>query len=275
MLLEGGLAVIVILACTAGLGKGVYQYDAELHRAVPLVNESGAAITGVAAWDKYYGGGTWASMRLPQKIGGFVEGGANMIATVGVPITLGIGVMAVLVASFAATTLDTATRLQRYVISELAGAVRLPAFQNRFVATAIAVGTGGCVALFVAGPTGPGSGGLILWPIFGATNQLLAGLSFLVIAFYLLRHNRPVWFLIAPMILMLILPAWAMVHQIQAWWEQKALLLFALGIVVEVIQVWMVIEGALMWSKVRGVAPAELPPLVRGVPVAAASRKRG
>ncbi|MCH7873662.1 MAG: carbon starvation protein A, partial [Planctomycetes bacterium] len=265
MLLEGGLAVIVILACTAGLGKGVYNFDAEINRYVPALAD-GSPIVGTAAWDRYYGGGTWASMKLPQKIGGFIEGGANMIAIVGIPITLGIGVMAVLVASFAATTLDTATRLQRYVITELAGAVRLNMLRNRYVATAIAVGTGGCIALFVAGPSGPGSGGLILWPIFGATNQLLAGLSFLVIVFYLLRHNRPVWFAVPPMIIMLIMPAWAMYHQLQSWWAAQNWLLLSIGVVVEIVQVWMVVEAILLWRKIRGVAPAPLPPLPATAP---------
>ena len=66
----------------------------------------------------------------------------------------------------------------------------------------------------IAGPTGPGSGGLLLWPIFGATNQLLAGLSFLVICFYLIRHGKSVWFMLLPMVLMLILPVWVLLIQI-------------------------------------------------------------
>ena len=59
-----------------------------------------------------------------------------------------------------------------------------------------------------------GQGGMILWPLFGATNQLLGGLSFLVIAFYLRRRGLPNWFLIGPLVFMLILPAWAMVWQV-------------------------------------------------------------
>ena len=54
-----------------------------------------------------------------------------------------------------------------------------------------------------------GKGGMILWPMFGATNQLLGGLAFLVIGFYLWRRNKPVWFLALPMLFMLIMPAWA------------------------------------------------------------------
>ena len=61
---------------------------------------------------------------------------------------------------------------------------------------------------------GAGTGGLILWPLFGATNQLLAGLAFMVIVFYLWRSNKPIWFAFIPMIVMLIMPAWALLWQL-------------------------------------------------------------
>jgi len=266
MLLEGGLAVIVILACTAGLGKGVYDYRADIHRYVPAVSDTGAPLTGEAAWSRYYGGGEWAKMTLPKKIGGFIEGGANMMSSIGVPITMGIAIMAVLVASFAATTLDTATRLQRYVITELSSAVRFKPLTNRYAATAVAVMTGGAIAM-VSGPAGPGSGGLILWPIFGVTNQLLAGLAFLVICFYLIRHNRPVWFLLGPTALMIVIPAWALLLQLfgETGWvysadPTKRYLLTALGLGTLVLQTWMVIEAVFMWRSAVGVAPDPLPP---------------
>jgi len=264
MLLEGGLAVIVILACAAGLGKGVYDYQKPAGGAageyVRTLDADGAPLRGQQAWAKYYGGGRWQDMRLRETIGGFVEGGANILAAARVPITFGVAVMAVLVASFAATTLDTATRLQRYIITELGCAVGVGFAQNKHVATAIAVGAGGAVAM-TSGPAGPGSGGLILWPIFGATNQLLAGLSFLVIAFYLARHNRPIWFLVAPLALMIVLPAWAMFYQMREWWAAESWMLLGLGVVVSTIQIWMAVEALRMWRQARGVAPTPLPPL--------------
>ena len=167
--------------------------------------------------------------------------------------------VAVITSELAAyTTLDTATRLQRYVITELGGAIGIRPLRNKYVATTVAVVAGGAIAM-IPGAVGPGSGGLILWPIFGATNQLLAGLSFMVIAFYLLRHNRPVWFLVLPMILMIVLPNWAMVHQMRSWWSNSQWLLLALGAVVSLLEIWMVIEAALMWTRVRGIAPVPLP----------------
>lgn len=245
MLLEGVLAVLVILACCAGLGMGIER--------------DGTTFTGAAAWSQYYGG-SWNDMTLGRKVGAFVEGGANMIAAIGVPLPLAIGIIATMVACFAATTLDTATRLQRYVVQELAVSLKFPPLQNKYAATLLAVAAGGALAV-IPGPQGAGSGGLILWPLFGATNQLLAGLAFLVVAFYLIRHNKPVWFLMLPLALMIVMPAWAMVLSIRGWLEEGNWLLVGFGLVVEALQVWMVAEGLLMWKQARGVLPSPLPPL--------------
>jgi carbon starvation protein len=254
MLLEGGLAVLVIIACTAGIGMGVVR--------------DGVTLTGTAAWGAFYGE-TWDA-GMVVRIAAFVEGGANMMASYGIPLQFCIAIVAVMVASFAATTLDTATRLQRYVIQEIGGTIGVTPMRNKYIATTIAVATGGALAM-ISGPNGPGSGGLILWPLFGAVNQLLAGLAFMVIAFYLLRHSRPIWFLALPGALMVVLPAWAMGYQIKGWYEARNWLLFFLGIGIEVLQVWMLWEGLMMWNRAKGVLPAPLPPLPQLAGAAAAA----
>jgi len=246
MLLEGALAVLVILACCAGLGLGV-------------TDGAGGTITGAAAWQSVYGE-SWAGMGLGKKVGAFIEGGGNMIAVLGMSKAMAIGVVAVMVACFAATTLDTATRLQRYVIQELGGALNIGALTNKYFATSTAVAVGLAVAL-VPGPAGPGSGGLILWPLFGAVNQLLAGLAFMVIAFYLIRHDKPIFFLVIPAALMVVLPAIAMWMNIANWYKAESWLLVGVGVVIEFIQAWMILEGILMWKKAKGVEPEPLPPL--------------
>lgn len=264
MLLEGALAVLVILACTAGLGMGVE--DAK----------SGEMLVGRAAWESTYQAdirpvlnaqgepeykpngqpkttGGWKNQRLPQQLGAFIHGGANFLGELGIPIKLGVALIAVLIASFAATTLDTATRLQRYIIQELMETSRIRAGTNKYVATGIAVITGGAVAL-IPGPKGPGSGGLILWPLFGATNQVLAGLALMVLAFYLWRRKLPVWIALPPAILMMVMPSWAMWHQIVTdFWPNEKWLLLGFGVIIQVLQLWMITEGVLMWPKVKGV----------------------
>ena len=280
MLLEGGLAVIVILACCAGIGMGLFERSGTgaSYAFHPVINSAtGQQIRHQEAWRTRYATtetvtnpdgttrtvGGWASHSLAKKVGAFVEGGGNFLASVGIPLKMAIAIMAVLVASFAATTLDTATRLQRYVIQELAGTMQIKPLTNRYVATALALFLGGVVAL-MPGPNGPGSGGLILWPLFGAVNQLLAGLAFMVTVFYLLRRNLPVWFAVIPMVVMLIMPAWAMLWQMfnpdTGWLFTGKYLLFAFGVAVEAVQVWMIVEGLITLRTARGNYP-ELPPL--------------
>ena len=258
MLLEGGLAMVVILACVAGLGLGI--------------SDGGdGALIGTAAWDSRYLDWTSAG-GLAAKVGAFVDGAANFLTAMAIPPAVATALMGVLVASFAGTTLDTACRLQRFVVQELTstmdrghGRIRAAAWSlpGRFIATAVAV----ILALVLASiPMGDvawtwssmGNGGLTLWPLFGGMNQLLAGLAFLVIATYLARQHRPVGFLLVPMVIMLIVPAWALAAQIfvgagtvAAWIDGEAWWLVVIGGAFLILELWMVIEASLVWSTLR------------------------
>ncbi|MFH1266828.1 MAG: carbon starvation protein A [Planctomycetota bacterium] len=268
MLLESALAVIVILACCAGVGMGKFDRVADTSvsgYAYQQATVDGRPLVGRQAWKTRYDASQgWNKFGLGAKVGAFVEGGANFVAGVGLPLKLAMGIMAVLVACFAATTLDTATRLQRYVIQELAATARIKPMTNKYAATLLAVGLGGAMAM-LPGPTGPGSGGLILWPLFGAVNQLLAGLALMVTFFYLWRRGRPVWFIVPPMLLLLGMPAWAMLWQMfnpdSGWLIQGNHLLLGIGGAAVVMQVWMVVEGIVVWRKAKGVLEEPLPPL--------------
>ena len=137
---------------------------------------------------------------------------------------------------------------------------------NRYSATALAVSLGGALAMVPAKPGEPyGTGGLILWPLFGATNQLLAGLAFMVTLFYLWRRNKPIWFIILPTVIMLILPVLGltmqMFHPVFGWWAHGKYLLLAIGVAVLCIQVWIFVEGVRIWRTARGVLEEPLPPL--------------
>ena len=276
MLLEAALAVVVILACCAGLGMGKFQpaevvgsngisqtvYQPQLDPA------SQRPITGRNAWELTYQakGKTWQSFTLGPKIGAFVDGGANFLASLGIPLKMGINIIAVLVACFAATTLDSATRLQRYVIQELGQSLRIPPLKNLYIATLVAVVLGGSIAMLPNAKGEMGKGGLLLWPLFGATNQLLAGLAFLVTAFYLWRRRKPTWFVIIPMIIMIILPGWALGWQLfnadSGWcWNSDSRLLMTIGLITLALQIWMVIEALIIWPKAQGVLEEALPPV--------------
>ena len=194
---------------------------------------------------------------MGKKVGAFIEGGGNFIAALGIPLKLAIAIVAVLVASFAATTLDTATRLQRYVIQELAGTLRITPLKNKYVATGFALVIALALALFVGEK--PGGGGMILWPLFGATNQLLAGLAFMVTVFYLWRRNKPVLFAALPMLMMLLMPAWAMAYSVfTQWLPKEKYLLVAFGLGIMALQVWIIVEGILIFPRAKGVIEESL-----------------
>ena len=261
MLTEGFLAVLVILACVAGLGLGIAGAD-------------GAVLLGSDAWDARYGG--WNTMGLGAKVGAFVDGSANFLKAMGIPAKYATALMGVFVASFAATTLDTACRLQRYVVQELAAcflrkkdtddgdkpfalsANPLSWLVNKHGATIFAVAIAWWMASLPAAAGKPaGTGGMILWPLFGATNQLLGGLAFMVIIFWMKRQKLPVWFVMIPAFFMLVLPAWAMAYQIfvaavgsdVSWIAQERWLLVGIGITSLVLELWMIIEAVAAWRR--------------------------
>jgi carbon starvation protein len=106
-----------------------------------------------------------------------------------------------------------------------------------------------------------GTGGLILWPLFGATNQLLAGLSLMVVSFYLLRRGLPHAFAAVPMVFMLVMPAWALAFDIRRWVAGGNLVLVAVAALMLALEAWMIVEALRLWPAVRGVAEEPLPPL--------------
>ena len=108
-----------------------------------------------------------------------------------------------------------------------------------------------------------GKGGMILWPLFGATNQLLAGLAFLVVSFFLWRRNLPVWFIVLPMLFMLVIPAWAMLVELPRWFqaENPNWVVIVIGTATLVLEVWMVVEAWIIWPKVKGELEPPLPAL--------------
>jgi len=118
-------------------------------------------------------------------IGAFIDGGsAVMNAGIGLDPTLSATMLTVMAALFAGTTMDTGVRLQRYIFQEWGEIYNIKSFQKGWVATFLAVGS--CMLLAFGAGGLKGDGGMLIWPLFGTTNQLMAGLTLLVVTVMLL-----------------------------------------------------------------------------------------
>ena len=240
MLMEGVLATLVVIAVAAGIGMGYTQ--------------GGHTLTGVAAWTSHYS--SWAAAKgLGSKITAFVVGSANMIELLGIPKGIAIVIMGVFVASFAGTTLDTATRVQRYVVAELASDIKLNFLSGRYVATFIAVAS----ALWLAFASGAsGKGALTLWPLFGAVNQTLAALALIIITIYLKYKGGAKWLIAGlPAIFMSVMTIWAVVVNQTTFLSKHNALLTVINILILIVALWIVVEGIAKFFSISGEATGQ------------------
>jgi len=130
----------------------------------------------------------------------YSQGLGGFIASMGIPVELAISFVALTVSAFAVTTLDTCTRLARFVVQESfqgSTAVSARVFtENRYIATG-AVILFSCALLF----TGQFQQ---LWPIFGSANQLLAAIALLAVTVWLYKTGVNPMFTLIPMVFMFI-----------------------------------------------------------------------
>ena len=218
MIGESLLGLMAVLACTAGF---ISRED----------------------WLGHYG--SWESAQgLGNNISAFIAGTARFLEGLGVPLTIGAAFISVVVVSFALTTLDSATRLLRYNIAEISETIRFPILANRYVGSMLAVLAIATFAFYqVQGPSGPQAAGLVLWTLFGTTNQLMAGLALLAVTLYLLRRGKSIVYTAVPMAFMLVSTMVAMASALGDFWRARDWLLLITGGVLFVIGIWLSVEA--------------------------------
>lgn len=182
----------------------------------------------------------------------FVAGAGQLAMGIGIPAGVAETIVAVIVISFAATSLDTAVRLMRYIISELGGEYKLPSLTRTHVATTIAVVSSAALALLPQGPKGFGSGGYLLWPLFGTSNQLLAGISLMLVSIWLAKKGRNYIYTLVPMVFLLFMTVWAMAQQVFFDWmgvgeNTFQPLLFVFGFLILMFALWVVVEAIIVF----------------------------
>lgn len=139
----------------------------------------------------------------------FSNGVGTFMSKLGIPFETGKSFVALAVSAFALTSLDTATRLNRFVFQEFFDNPEKEnqMLTNKYVSTGVTVVIGAWLA------TG---GYAVIWPIFGSANQLLAALALLAVAVWLKKTGKNYHMLVIPMIFMLVVTLTALVFLIKA-----------------------------------------------------------
>lgn len=180
----------------------------------------------------------------------FIAGGAVLISSSwGLSESFSQVLLATMVALFAGTTMDSGVRLQRYIIQEWGDIYKINLFNKGVPATLIAVAA--CLLLAFGAGGSSGAGGMIIWPLFGATNQILASLTLLVITVMLMKMGRPAIYTLVPMIFVLITSFLAGLIQLVDFYQAGNYLLVTLDFVVLVVSVLVMLEAASVVSKLR------------------------
>ncbi|MHC5011251.1 MAG: carbon starvation CstA family protein [Planctomycetota bacterium] len=219
--------------------------------AVVAVIASAAGIAAVGDWSEFYG--TWALAR-DHGIKNFVKGAGTFLTPV-LDRDIAETVVAVIVISFAATTLDTAARIQRFCLGELSPVLRAPALKNRYVGSLVAVLPAAALAIFTEGDKGPGSGGFVLWPVFGTTNQLIGGITLLLLFMYLRSNRRPVLPIVLPLVFLVVMTTYAGVVELRNQIEAGNWEVVVFGALFLLLEVLVFLEAAVVWREGRR-APA-------------------
>jgi len=216
MIGESLLGLASVLACTAGfLTRDLWMEHYQ-------------------SWDVAAG--------LGPNMKAFIDGSGLFIHQLGIPLDVAQSFVALVAISFALTTLDSATRLLRYNISEISETLRTPALSNRYLSSFLAVVAIGFFAFYkIQGQPA----GLALWQLFGTTNQVLGGLTLLSITLYLMQRGRSYWATAIPMVFMLVTTFVAMVIKLGDFWELNAVLLLVLGGAILLLSVWLTIEAVI------------------------------
>jgi len=179
---------------------------------------------------------------LGNPILAFATGYGRFVSSLPV-LTLAIGTFfgMVMLNAFVLTTLDTGTRIGRFITTELLGK-KAPPLQNRWIASLF--------ILVFAALLGGTEGYKTIWPIFGASNQLVAALALIVVSSYLVGIKRPKKYTVYPAIFMLLTTLGALIYQGYNFFKTKSFLLGCVSVILIFLAAIIVFEArAILFSR--------------------------
>ena len=208
MLLEGCLAILVLIAIGSSISYADYMQIA------------------------------WPSGTAGNPILAFATAMGHLLHNgFGISIALGTVMGILIVEGFLITTLDSAVRLNRYLFEELWRAIlpNPPAVMKKFwFNSGLSV-----VLMFVLAQS---QGWKYIWPVFGATNQLLAALTLIAATVWLHRAGKRSWYTLAPAILMMATTIAALGYQlVTQYWPQRNMILAGMSVLLLALAVGVLI----------------------------------
>lgn len=221
MLTEGALAGLVVLIASSGL----------------IWDTSGA---------KNEFGFQYLMRSVEQGGGGgpivaFSTGFGKFLSSIpSIPLTFGIFFGTIMLNAFVLTTLDTSTRLGRYIFGELIGGKK-SLLSNKWFVTLITISFASILALTESYKA--------IWPIFGASNQLVAGLALLTVSGYLIGVKKPSKYTLYPSIFMLLTTISALLYQGYNFLKKGSFLLGVISFILVILALTIVYDARKIFSK--------------------------
>jgi carbon starvation protein len=177
------------------------------------------------------------------------NGLGTFLEVLGFPYAIGKSFGILAVSTFLLTTLDTSTRVGRYIFEEF---FDMKGKNARITATAATLMPPLAFNFMILRDA---SGNVIpawqaIWPVFGATNQLLAGLALLVVFVWLKKKGINTFFIIIPMLFMLTMTLWALVQLI---YQSGFTILGIISFILLCLSIMLIIEATRTLRKSGGI----------------------
>ena len=169
--------------------------------------------------------------------------GKSLASTGFVSFKVGAILGTLMVNAFLLTTLDTSTRLARYVLSETFS------LKNPFISTLL-----GIITAYILAYTNKV---MVIWPVFGSANQLLAAFTLLTLTAYLLGKKKPSLYTLIPAIFMLIMVISSLIYLFYKNWKVNnivetviiILLICSIVIVIDSIRHFIAMKNMILGEK--------------------------
>ena len=238
------------------------ETDARFVGYLGSVGEGALALVAIIAVSAGFASrGEWETVYAAFGDGGlnaFVQGGATIVAAgSGFSVEFAATLLTVMAVLFAGTTMDASVRLQRYIVQEWGAIYKIPVLQNGYIATFLAVAA--CLTLAFGVGGAEGTGGMIIWPLFGTTNQLLAGLTLLVISVMLVKLGRPARYTLIPMVFVTTMSFLSALYQLRDLYSSSQYLLLFLDVLIIIAAIFVMLEASSAFMRERRVRTAAVP----------------